>query len=75
MESTAQEIAGFKKKMKRSNDYNPTIDRLSIEQKKYRMQIELTKEVEKVKELRNKRNQTIKKIRKEIKNRKQAKNR
>ena len=34
MESTAQEIAGFKKKMKRSNDYNPTIDRLSIEQKK-----------------------------------------
>ena len=60
MESTAQEIARFKKKMKRSNDYNPTIDRLSIEQKKYRMQIELTKEVEKVKELRNKRNQTIK---------------
>ena len=60
MESTAQEIARLKKKMKRSNDYNPTIDRLSIEQKKYRMQIELTKEVEKVKELRNKRNQTIK---------------
>ena len=37
------------------------------------MQIELTKEVEKVKELRNKRNQTIKKIRKEIKNWKQKK--
>ena len=33
MESTAQEIARLKKKMKRSNDYNPTIDRLSIEQK------------------------------------------
>ena len=37
------------------------------------MQIELTKEVERVKELRNKRNQTIKKIRKEIKNWKQKK--
>ena len=73
MESTAQEIARLKKNMKRSNDYNPTIDRLSIEQKKYKMQIELTKEVEKVKELRNKRNQAIKKIRKEIKNWKQKK--
>ena len=34
MQNTTQEVAGFKKKMKRSNDYNPKTEKLSIEQNK-----------------------------------------
>ena len=33
MESTAQKVVGFKRKRKRSNDFNAIIDKLSTEQK------------------------------------------
>ena len=36
-ECAEQEKEGLKKKMKRSNNYNPTIDNLTLKQRKYRM--------------------------------------
>ena len=52
MENTVQQEVRFKKRMKRSNDYDLAIDKLLKKQKKkYWMQFEQTKEVEKVKEI------------------------
>ena len=36
-ECAEQEKEGLKKKMKRSNNYNATIDNLSLKQRKYRL--------------------------------------
>ena len=51
MESRVQQEVRFKKRMKRSNGYDSTIEKLLTKQKKNWMQIEQTKEVEKVKEI------------------------
>lgn len=59
MKYPVNEVVGFKEKMVRSNHYSSTTEKLSQEQKKYKMQNKQTKEVDKVKEIRNKRNQTL----------------
>ena len=58
-ECAEQEKEGLKKKMKRSNNYSPKIDNLSLQQRKYRMQIEQTKEVNELKKI-QKRNRALK---------------
>ena len=57
-ECAEQEKEGLKKEMKRSNSYNPTNDNLSLQQRKYRMQIEQTKEVNELKKI-QKRNRAL----------------
>lgn len=57
-ECAEQEKEGLKKKMKRSNNYSPKIDNLSLQQRKYRMQIEQTKEVNELKKI-QKRNRAL----------------
>ena len=58
-ECAEQEKEGLKKKMKRSNNYSRKIDNLSLQQRKYRMQIEQTKEVNELKKI-QKRNRALK---------------
>lgn len=43
-----QEIVRLNEKIKRFNNYNPTIKNMSLKQRKYRIQIEQTKEVNKI---------------------------
>ena len=57
-ECAEQEKEGLKKKMKRSKNYSPKIDNLSLQQRKYRMQIEQTKEVYELKKI-QKRNRAL----------------
>ena len=66
MELAALEV--MDEKMKRSNSYNPKTEKLPLEQNKFCM---WTKEMESAKEKRNKRNQALKKIRTEVKNRRE----
>ena len=47
-ECAAQEIVRLNEKIKRFNNYNPTIKNMSLKQRKYRIQIEQTKEVNKI---------------------------
>ena len=47
-ECAAQEIVRLNEKIKRFNNYNPTIKNMSLKQRKYRIQIERTKEVNKI---------------------------
>ena len=44
----SQEIVRFNEKIERFNDYNPTIKNMSLKQRKYKIQIEQTKEVNKI---------------------------
>lgn len=47
-ECAAQEIVRLNEKIKRFNNYNPTIKNMSLKQRKYRIQIEQMKEVNKI---------------------------
>ena len=47
-ECAPQEIVRLNEKIKRFNNYNPTIKNMSLKQRKYRIQIEQTKEVNKI---------------------------
>ena len=66
MELAALEV--MDEKMKRSNSYNPKTEKLPLEQNKFCM---WTKKMESAKEKWNKRNQALKKIRTEVKNRRE----
>lgn len=67
IQKTAEKVLGFTKREAKSKMYSPVVEKLSNEQKEYRMKIEQTKDIQTLKELKNKRNKIMKMIKKEVK--------
>ena len=65
--STAENVIGFKKKLTKHQCNNDEIEKLSLQQKQLRLQIESGKCPEKIKDLRKSRKEILKQIQKKVK--------
>lgn len=66
-QKTAEKVLGFTKREAKIKMYSPVVEKLSNEQKEYRLKIIQTKDIQTLKELKNKRNKIMKMIKKEVK--------